>query len=80
MLESQLKKRILENDFIINIRHFQIRAESFKELCDSVSKLADIWKGQNQVDKELASELYGLVRVTQNIEKVMQKTVKARLA
>jgi hypothetical protein len=33
MLESELKTRILANEFIMKVRYFQLDHESFKVLC-----------------------------------------------
>jgi hypothetical protein len=72
MLESQLKKKIRENDFLEKVRDFQIDPAAFSDLCNCLQELSKVWKGENRIDKELAADLYVLGIVTERMERAMR--------
>jgi hypothetical protein len=66
-VENDLKQRILANQFVEDIRYLRVNRTAYRDLCSSLKELATAWHRATSIDRELAAELYLLVRVTENI-------------
>jgi hypothetical protein len=61
---KEIKKEILENQFIYDLRNkFEINANELIRLKNSLIKLKAIWAEKTSIDKELMQVLYGIPMV-----------------
>ncbi len=80
MREDELKKAILNSEFVAKIRHFEVDRDAFHALCHAISELTKFWEGKHRIDKELASELYVIKCVTEGAEFAMRRDSHANAA
>lgn len=67
-MDIGLKEKIMTNTFIEKVRNqMQIDEQQYKELCESLEKLAAEWKNKKDIDKELALFLYSAPQIIRNI-------------
>lgn len=66
-MDEALKQAILRNPFIVRLRDLRVDEDAFRELAEALGRLADEWKGQPRIDRELASELSVVIQVTRNM-------------
>ena len=63
-----LKQKILTNTFVDQVRNgFVVDETAFEELCNLLEQLAVEWKGKEEINKELARDLYVISYVTRNM-------------
>ncbi|WMU74048.1 hypothetical protein OQ483_06425 [Enterobacter bugandensis] len=64
---SNVKKKIIDNDFVNNIRiHMVFDDEQYNDLVSSLGELAKILKNNDLIDKELALYLYTMPQMIRN--------------
>ncbi|EOI2495179.1 MULTISPECIES: hypothetical protein [Enterobacter] len=68
---SNVKKKIIDNDFVNNVRiHMVFNDEQYNDLVSSLEELANLLKNNEPIDKELALYLY---TIPQNDKKCVRE-------
>ncbi|EOF9299394.1 hypothetical protein ACKWWA_002687 [Enterobacter bugandensis] len=64
---SNVKKKIIDNDFVNNVRiHMVFNDEQYNDLVSSLEELANLLKNNEPIDKELALYLYTIPQMIRN--------------
>jgi hypothetical protein len=82
MVTVELKRRILKNQFVYELRHLQIDRGSLQELLAALAELAVVWRSQEVVEKDIAQELYGVMTIIRNmlVHFERHETLRSRVA
>jgi hypothetical protein len=67
-VDEALKQSFLRNPFVDRLRlEMGVDEAAYRALCDALARLAQAWKGERLVDRELVQDLYVLAPVTRNM-------------
>lgn len=74
-MDDALKQSILQNPFVTRLRLERVVDETaYRALCDALARLAQAWKGERLVDRELVQDLYVLAPITRNMADHLRQT------
>lgn len=73
-MDEALKQSILRNPFVDRLRLERVVDEAaYRALCDALARLAQAWKGERLVDREVVQDLYVLAPITRNMADPLRK-------